>query len=90
MLKILDWVILTLFGRTLGLDDLQYAYQPASSTTMCTWGVVETIEYFLRNCAEVFNCQTDMTKAFDMVRHSLLFQKLLVAGLPKIFLRILI
>ena len=54
MLKILDWVILTLFGRTLGLDDLQYAYQPAASTTMCTWAVVETIGYFLRNGAEVF------------------------------------
>lgn len=31
----------------------------------------------------------DMTKAFDLVKHSLLFSKLLDAGLPLIFLRLL-
>ena len=90
ILKILDWIILILFGQTLGLDDLQFAYQQASSTTMCTWAVIETIGYFLRNGSEVFSCQTDMTKAFDLVQHSLLFQKLLQAGLSKIFIRTLI
>ena len=90
ILKILDWVILTLFGKKLGLDELQFAYQQESSTTMCTWAVIETVGYFLRNGSEVFTCQTDMTKAFDLVQHSLLFQKLLCEGLSKIFLRILI
>ena len=90
ILKILDWVILTLFGKRLGLDELQFAYQQESSTTMCTWAVIETIGYFLRNGSEVFTCQTDMTKAFDLVQHSLLFLKLLHEGLSKIFLRILI
>ena len=56
---------------------------------MCTWSVIETIGYFLRNDSEVLPCQTDMTKAFDMIKHSLLFQKLLQAGLSKIFLRLL-
>ena len=42
----------------------------------------------MRNGSEVFTCQTDMTKAFDMVRHSLLFLKLLEAGFPRIFTRI--
>ena len=32
----------------------------------------------------------DMTKAFDLVKHSLLFKKLLHAGLPLIFLRLLL
>ena len=90
ILKIFDWVILLLFGTKLGLDELQFAYQSRSSTTMCTWAVIETIGYFLRNGSEVFTCQTDMSKAFDMVQHSLLFQKLLDEGLPRIFLRVLI
>ena len=90
ILKILDWIILILFGHNLGLDDLQFAYQQASSTTMCTWAVIETIGYFLRNGSEVFSCQTDMTKAFDLVQHSLLFQKLLQAGLSKISVRTLL
>jgi hypothetical protein len=88
--KILDWIILTLFGQKLGLDELQFAYQQESSTSMCTWAVMETIGYFLRNGSEVFTCQTDMTKAFDLVQHSLLFQKLLQEGLSSIFIRILI
>ena len=57
---------------------------------MCTWTVVETVDFFLRNGGEVFSCMMDMTKAFDLVRHSLMFRKLLDAGLPTIFIRLLI
>ena len=89
ILKLIDWIILILFGDSLGLDELQFAYQPGCSTTMCTWSVVETINYFLRNGSDVFGCCMDMTKAFDLVKHSLLFNKLLQAGLPLIFLRLL-
>ena len=89
VLKLIDWIILTLYGVTLRLDELQFAYQPGCSTTMCTWSVVETISYFMRNGSDVFTCCMDMTKAFDLVKHSLIFYKLLDAGLPLIFLRLL-
>ena len=42
-----------------------------------------------RNGSDVYTCCMDMTKAFDLVKHSLLFSKLLDAGLPLIFLRLL-
>ena len=71
ILKLIDWVIILLFGDVLALDDLQYAYQPGCSTTMCIWAVVETVSYFLRSGSEVFSCLMDMTKAFDLVKHSL-------------------
>ena len=90
ILKLIDWIILTLFGVTLGLDDLQFAYQPGCSTTLCTWSIIETISYFMRNGSNVFSCCLDMTKAFDLVKHSLLFKKLLHAGHPLIFLRLLL
>ena len=90
ILKLLDWIILIIFGDVLGVDELQFAYQPGCSTTMCTCTVVETIDYFLRNGGEVFSCMMDMTKAFDLVKHSLMFKKLLEAGLPAIFIRLLI
>ena len=83
-------IILLLFGDTLGLDDLQFTYQPGCSTTMCTWAVVETISYFMRNGSDVYTCLMDMTKAFDLVRHSLLFRKLIKAGLSVIFVRMLL
>ena len=85
ILKIIDWVILLLFGTSLGLDELQFAYQPGASTTMCTWAVIETIGYFMRHGSEVYACTMDMTKAFDLVKHSLLFRKLMISGIPAFF-----
>ena len=61
-LKMLDWIIILLFGDTFGLHDLQFAYQPGISGNMCTYAVLETIDYFLRNGSEVFMCTMDMTR----------------------------
>ena len=90
ILKMLDWIIILLFGDTLSLHDLQFAYQPEVSGNMCTYAVLETVDYFLRNGSDVFMCTMDMTKAFDVTMHSLLFSKMLSAGLSAIFLRLLI
>ena len=89
-LKLFDWIILILYGSELSLDPLQFAYQAGCSTTMCTWSVVETIDYFLRNGSNVYSCCMDMSKAFDSLKHSLLFKKLLQANMPYIFIRLLI
>ena len=89
-LKIFDWLLLDLFGASLGLDELQFAYQSGCSTVMCTWSVLETISYFARNGSDVFVCCMDMSKAFDTVRHSILFRKLMKVGISSIFLRLLI
>ena len=90
ILKLLDWIIILLFGSTFGLHDLQFAYQPGISGNMCSYAVLETVDYFLRHGSEVFMCTMDMTKAFDVTVHSLLFTKMLKAGLSAIFLRLLI
>ena len=89
-LKIVDWMIILLYGDCLGLHDLQFAYQPNCSANMCTWLVVETIDYFLRNGGEVFACAMDMTKAFDLVVHSRLLRKLLDAAMPAIVVRLML
>ena len=39
ILKIFDWIIILLFGESLGLDDLQFSYQKTCSITMWTWMV---------------------------------------------------
>ena len=51
---------------------------------------VETIQHFLRNGSEVFICAMDMSKAFDKVKHGLLFYELLDRGVPEIFIRLLV
>ena len=90
ILKIIDWIMIILFGKKLGLDELQFSYQKNCSTTMCTWLVVESISYFTRNETDVYTCFMDMKKAFDLVKHSLLFQKLVDRNIPPIFLRLLL
>ena len=90
LLKLLDWVIILNEGDSLGLDELQFVYQAGCSTAMCTWAAVETVDYFLKNGSEVFTCATDMSKAFDLTLHSLMFSKMLAACLPAILVRLLI
>ena len=86
VLKQLDWIFLIIHGKTFGLNDFQNAYQAGHSTTMATWAVLETVDYFLRNGSEVFTCAMDMTSAFDLTLHSLLFEKMIAAGFPAIFI----
>ena len=90
ILKVFDWVVITLFGQNLGLDELQFSYQRNCSTTMCTWLVIESLAHFSRNHSDVFGCFMDMKKAFDMVKHSSLFKKLNERGLPPIITRLLL
>ena len=90
VLKVLDWIIILLYGDSLRPDDLQFAYQENCATNMFTWLVVETIDYFLREGGEVFACSMDMTKAFDLVVHSKLLSKMLAASMPPIVVRLLL
>ena len=48
ILKIFGWVIIILYMYKLTFDDLQFSYLVNGSTNMCTWMVVETINYFSR------------------------------------------
>ena len=88
--KIFDWVIILAYNEQLHLDDLQFSYQSKVSTSMCTWLAVETISYFTRNGSDVFVCLMDMSKAFDTVKHSVLFEKLILQGLPCIVVRFIL
>ena len=56
---------------------------------MCSWGVIETVSYFLRNGSEVFGCSMDKSKAFDMCKFSILFSKLF-NKISHVFLKIII
>ena len=90
LLKLFDWVVIFLDGDSLRLNELQFAYQSGCSTVMCTWAALETIDYFVKNGDEVYTCATDMSKAFDLTLHSLMFSKMLDAGVCPILVRLLI
>ena len=90
ILKLLDWVILLNYGHLLKLDDFQFGFQEMSSTSLCSWVVYETIDQYIRNGSMVYGCLLDCTKAFDTIKHSILFQKLPEAKVPPIVVRLLI
>ena len=69
---------------------MQFGYQKNISTSMCTWLAVETIEYYKHHGSNVYGCVMNMTKAFDNVKHSVLFPKLVDKGIPAVFIRLLV
>ena len=89
-MKTLDWIVILLFGHSPWVDRLQYAYQAKTNTTMCTWAVIKTIGYFLRNKSEVFVCTMDMSQVFHLLKHSILFRKLIDAKMSPIFIWLII
>ena len=78
ILKIFDWIIILLFEESLGLDDFQFSYQKNCSTTHVHLDGNRGYQY---NGA--------WTKAFDMVRHSVLFGKMMNQKFSAIFTRLL-
>ena len=88
MLKILDHVVLDLFGSELTPSYHQFGFQKGKSTSLCTWTVMETINYFTNRGSPIFLCLLDLTKAFDFVKLSTLFEKL-SKKIPAILIRFL-
>ena len=73
ILKILDHILLTLRELSFISPNLQFGFQKDLSTTMCTWTLLETINYFSSRGGPIYVCLLDLTKAFDHVKHSILF-----------------
>ena len=86
----MDWVIIIQYGYLFGTNEFQFDFQQLSSTSLCSWMVSETIDYYLRNGSQVYGCLLDCTKAFDTVQHSKLFLKLVDARVPLVVIRLLI
>jgi hypothetical protein len=90
LLKLFDKVVLMVWGHLLATDPLQFGYKVNTSTTQCSWMVMEVAGHFLRRGTPCMVTLLDCSKAFDMVEFSTLFKKMLKAGLPPILIRVLI
>ena len=89
VLKLFDYVILSLFSDTFHSANLQFGFQKNLSTTMCSWMLLETVNYYTNRGTSMFVCLLDLSKAFDTVKHDILFKKL-SDKIPPIFLRVII
>ena len=90
LLKLFDNVIILLWGHYLQTDSLQFGFKPGTSTTECSWLVMEVVNHFLRGNTNCIVTLLDCSKAFDMCKFSDLFKKLYDKKLPAMVLRNLI
>ena len=89
ILKLFDKVVLLVWGDLLTSDSLQFGYKAKTSTTHCSWLVMEVTNHFLRNGSNPILTLLDCTKAFDTCKFDVLFQKLLDRKLPPLVVRTL-
>ena len=73
ILKLLDNVILILWGHLLGSDSLQFGFKPHMSTVQCSWLVTEVIAQYVREGSPIITTLLDCSKAFDLCQFSTLF-----------------
>ena len=67
MSKILEIIIKKQQSDALSTSDLQFGFKENSSTTMCTFMVLETIQYFRSKGSNVNVLLLDALKAFNRV-----------------------
>ena len=77
ILKLLDNVILLLWGDKLESDSLQFGFKAKVSTTQCSWLVSEVASHYVKAGTPVIVTLLDCSKAFDKCQFDQLFQKLL-------------
>ena len=90
VLKIFDYVILYLWGDLLCTYSLQFGYKENTSTTQCSWLVMEVASHYLRQRTPGMLALLDCSKAFDMCSFEIIFKKLVYRNLPAIVVRVLI
>ena len=87
--KLLEIVIRKQQAERLKTSDLQFGFKEKSSTTMCTFMALETIQYYTGNDSNVHVLLLDASKAFDRVNYIKLFKKLLDKGMCPLTVRLL-
>ena len=90
MAKILDIIILNQQRDKLKTSNLQFGFKKKSSTTMCTFMALETIERYKSKGNDVHVLLLDASKAFDRVDYIKLFDKLLDRGMCPLTVRLLL
>ena len=89
ILKLLDYTILNVWGDLLENDTLAFGYKTNTSTTECSWLVMEVADYYRRHGSPAFACTLDASKGFDRCSWKVIFRRLLDRQLPAITVRVL-
>lgn len=81
--KLVEYIVIELFGHCLLSSDLQFSYKRNTGTTVCSAVYKTTVEHFVAKGIPVYSALLDMSRAFDFVRHDKLDECLEQRGLHK-------
>ena len=85
--KALEWCILLSYPDHFLTSGLQFGFKQKMSTSLCTGTIKNIVSRYLHENSAVFACFLDASKAFDLVNHKILFERLFDRKLPAYLIR---
>jgi hypothetical protein len=89
LFKLFELILIQKQNCNLTTSDMQFAYKLEHSTTMATVVLKDVVYIFLLRNSNVYCCFIDASKAFDRLRHDMLFKMLLMRNVNPLMVRIL-
>ena len=87
--KVFENILLNRCEEYLFTTDNQFGFKSGCSTDLCIYSLRQYIDIFKSKRTTTYVTFLDASKAFDRLNHWTLFDKLLLRGVPKFFIRIL-
>jgi hypothetical protein len=88
-LKVFEHCVILTWGDKLNSDSLQFGFKKRTGTGQATWLVQEVMQHYLRQGGRPVAVVLDCSKAFDLAKFSIMFDRLLAKGMPAVVLRVL-
>ena len=90
LLKLFEMCVLDVWGDLLRSDSLQFGFKRGCGTSSATWLVQEVLHQFLLAGSKPIAVVLDCSKAFDLAKYNVLFERLLTdRRVPAIVVRVL-